>query len=53
MFDSGRSYFLGRSHIRLAPKLDRSNKFDLCYYGQVNSRQLKSSVASKATSKHL
>ena len=22
MFDSGRSYFLGRSHIRLAPKFD-------------------------------
>ena len=22
MFDSGRSYFLGRSHIRLAPKIN-------------------------------
>ena len=28
-------------------KFDRSNKFDLCYYGQVNSLRLKSSVASK------
>ena len=28
-------------------KIDRSNKFDLCYYGQVNSLWLKSSVASK------
>ena len=26
-------------------KFDRSNKFDLCYYGQVNSLRLKSSVA--------
>ena len=25
---------------------DCSNKFDLCYYGQVNSLRLKSSVAS-------
>ena len=28
-------------------KFDSSNKFDLCYYGQVNSLRLKSSVASK------
>ena len=28
-------------------KFDRSNKFDFCYYGQVNSLRLKSSVASK------
>ena len=34
-------------------KFDRSNKFDFCYYGQVNSLRLKSSVASKRASKHL
>ena len=36
-------------------KFDISNKFDLCYYGQVNSLQLQSSVAlaSKWASKHL
>ena len=34
-------------------KFDRSNKFDLCYYGQVNSQGLKSSVSSKWTSKQL
>ena len=34
-------------------KFDRTNKFDLCYYGQVNSLRLKSSVASKWASKHL
>ena len=28
-------------------KFDRSNKIDLCYYGQVNSLRLKSSVALK------
>ena len=28
-------------------KFDRSNKFDLCYYGQIKSLQLKLSVASK------
>ena len=28
-------------------KFDRSNKFDLRYYGQVNSLRQKSSVASK------
>ena len=33
-------------------KFDCSNKFDLCYYGQINSLLLKSSVASKWTSKH-
>ena len=33
-------------------KFDRSNKFDLCYYGQVNSLRLKSSVPSKMTNKH-
>ena len=27
-------------------KFDRSNKFDFCYYGQVKSLRLKSSVAS-------
>ena len=32
-------------------KFDSSNKFDLCYHGQVNS--LQSSVASKLASKHL
>ena len=34
-------------------KFDRSNKFDLCYNGQVNSPRLKSIVASKWASKHL
>ena len=34
-------------------KFDRSNKFDLCYYGQVKSLRLKSSVASKWASNHL
>ena len=37
-------------------KFNHSNKFDLCYYGQVNSlrlKLLKSSVASKWASKHL
>ena len=34
-------------------KFDRSNKFDFCYYGQVNSLRLKSSVVSKWASKHL
>ena len=34
-------------------KFDRSNKFDLCYYGQVNSLRLKSSVASKRANNHL
>ena len=33
--------------------LDLSNKFDFCYYGQVNSLRLKSSVASKWTNKHV
>ena len=28
-------------------KFDRSNKYDLCYYEQVNSQRLKSSEASK------
>ena len=28
-------------------KFDRSNKFDLCYYGQVNSLRLQSNVATK------
>ena len=28
-------------------KFDRSNKFDLCYYGQVNSLRLQWSVAFK------
>ena len=34
-------------------KIDRSNTFDLCYYGQVNSLRLKSSVASRGMWKHL
>ena len=34
-------------------KFDSSNKFDLCYYGQVNSLRLKSRAASKYSSKHL
>ena len=34
-------------------KFDRSNKFDLCYYGQVNSLGLKSSVALKWANKPL
>ena len=34
-------------------KFDRSNKFDFCYYGQVNSLWVKSSVASKWASKRL
>ena len=28
-------------------KFDRSNKFDFCYYGQVNSLRLRSSEAWK------
>ena len=34
--------------VRLLEKLqfDRSNKFVFCYYGQLNSQRLKSSVAS-------
>ena len=34
-------------------KFDRSNKFDFCYYGQVNSLRLKSSVALKWANKHI
>ena len=34
-------------------KFDRSNKFDLCYYGQVNSLRLKSSVVSKWASEQV
>ena len=34
-------------------KFDRSNKFDLCYYGQANSLLLKSRAASKWVRKHL
>ena len=34
-------------------KFDRCNKFEFCYYGQVNSLRLKSSGASKWASKHL
>ena len=34
-------------------KFYRSNKFDFCYYGQVNSLRIKSSVASKWASKLL
>ena len=34
-------------------KFDRSNKFALCYYGQVNSLRLKSSIASKWASEYL
>ena len=34
-------------------KFDYNNKFDLCYYGHVNSLRLKSSAASKWTNKHL
>ena len=34
-------------------KFDQSNKFDFCYYGEVNSLRLKSSVASEWASKHL
>ena len=34
-------------------KFDCSNKFDLWYYGQVNSQWLKSSGASKWAIKHL
>ena len=33
-------------------KFDRSNKFNFCYYGQVNSLRLQSSVASKRASEH-
>ena len=33
-------------------KFDRNNKFDFCYYGQVNSLWLKLSVASKLANKH-
>ena len=38
---------------RQKKKFDPSNKFDLCYYGQVKSPRLKSSVALKWASKHL
>ena len=34
-------------------KFDRSNKFDFCYYGQVNSLRLKSSVTSKLARERL
>ena len=34
-------------------KFNSSNKFDLSYYGQVNSIRVKSSVTSKWASKHL
>ena len=34
-------------------KFDRSNKFDFCYYGQVNLLWLKSSVDSKWTSEQI
>ena len=34
-------------------KFDRSNKFDLCYYGQVNSLWLKSNISSTSASKTL
>ena len=34
-------------------KFDRNNKFELCYYGEVNSLRLKSSVVSKWASKHI
>ena len=34
-------------------KFDRSNKFRVCYYGQVNSLRLKLSVTSKWASEHL
>ena len=34
-------------------KFDRSNKFVLWYYGQVNSLRLKSNLDSKWASKHL
>ena len=37
----------------LCMKFDRSNKFDLCYYGQVNSLRLKSRVVLKWATKHL
>ena len=33
-------------------KFDRSNKLDLCYYGQVNSLRQKSSLALKWVSEH-
>ena len=42
-----------KTAARSVMKFDRSNKFDFCYYGQVNSLRLKSSVASKWASKHL
>ena len=32
---------------------DRINKFDLYYYGQINSQRVKSSEALKWASKHL
>ena len=33
-------------------KFNRSNKFGICYYGQVNLLRLKLSVALKKASKH-
>ena len=37
----------------LPPKVSGSNKFDLCYYGQINLLRLKSSVASKWARKQI
>ena len=42
-----------RKTATLVIKFDCSDKFDLCYYGQVNSLWLKSSVVSKWEIKHL
>ena len=38
--------------ILAVPNLLAHNNITICYYGQVNSPRLKSSVASKWTSKH-
>ena len=43
---------LDKTATHYVMKFDRSDKFDKCFYGQVNSLRLKS-VASKWTSKLL
>ena len=52
---SQRCLIVRRTTVKLqlsVKKFDRSNKFDLCYYGQVNSLRLRLSVASKWASRH-
>ena len=55
MFDKGTSKIcVTPKNFRFSEKLQHSvMKFDFCYYGQVNSLRLKSSVALKWASKNL